>query len=86
MPSTLTDYQLITRDLGASLKRKAADPMIARETAYFQATIGKVKSIDDFMKDTRLYTFAMKAYGLEEMTYAKAFMLTTIEASHSRTH
>ena len=74
MPSTLTTYQLIARDLGASLKRKAADPVIARETAYFQANIGKVKSIDDFMKDTRLYTFAMKAYGLEEMTYAKAFM------------
>ncbi|WP_407527463.1 DUF1217 domain-containing protein [Methylobacterium oryzisoli] len=74
MASTLTNYQLIARDLGASLKRKAADPVIARDTAYFQANIGKVKSIDDFMKDTRLYTYAMKAYGLEEMTYAKALM------------
>ncbi|MGC5779405.1 DUF1217 domain-containing protein [Methylobacterium sp. NFXW15] len=74
MTSTLTSYTLIARDLPTAMKRKAADPVTARETAYYKANIGKVKSIDDFLADKRLYAYAMKAFGLEEMTYAKAFM------------
>ena len=74
MTDTLTSYTLIARDLPTAMKRKAADPATARETAYFKANIGKVKSVDDLLADTRLYAYAMKAFGLEEMTYAKAFM------------
>ena len=33
-----------------------------------------MKSIDDFIEDTRLFNYAMKAFGLEDMAYAKAFM------------
>jgi hypothetical protein len=72
--STFTNYTLITKDLTASLARKAAAPEVARETAYFQANIGSVTSIDAFLGDRRLYSYAMKAFGLEDMTYAKAFM------------
>lgn len=45
-----------------------------REIEHYLATIGNMKSIDDFMGDDRVYAFAMKAFGLEEMTYAKAYM------------
>ncbi|GJD77936.1 DUF1217 domain-containing protein [Methylobacterium gregans] len=74
MTSTLTSYTLIARDLTAAMKRKAADPTVARESAYYAANIGKVTSVDDLLADRRLYTYAMKAFGLEDMTYAKAFM------------
>ena len=74
MNSTLTSYTLLSRNLATSLQRKGSDPIVARETAYYQANIGKVKSLDDFMADQRLYSYAMKAFGLEDMTYAKAFM------------
>ncbi|MET0369269.1 MAG: DUF1217 domain-containing protein [Methylobacterium sp.] len=74
MTSTLTSYTLIARDLPAAMKRKAADPATARETAYYKANIGKVRSVDDLLADKRLYAYAMKAFGLEDMTYAKAFM------------
>ena len=47
---------------------------MALETAYYLKHIGDVKSIDDFIKDTRLFNYAMKAFGLEDMAYAKAFM------------
>ena len=47
---------------------------VARETEYYLANIGNVKSIDDFLGNKRLFTFAMKAFGLQDMTYAKAFM------------
>ncbi|CAO4164359.1 DUF1217 domain-containing protein [Methylorubrum aminovorans] len=79
MTDTLTSYRLIAKDLTASLKRKAAEPSVARETAYYEANIGRVKTVDDFLGDQRLYTYAMKAYGLEEMTYAKAFMRKVLE-------
>jgi hypothetical protein len=76
---TLTSYRLIAKDLPASLSRKAAEPTVARETAYYEAHIGQVKSVDDLLGDQRLYAYAMKAYGLEEMTYAKAFMRKVLE-------
>ena len=74
MTDTLTSYRLIAKDLTASLKRKAAEPAVARETAYYEAHIGQVRTVDDLFADQRLYAYAMKAYGLEDMTYAKAFM------------
>lgn len=74
MLTTYTDYQLISKDLQKSLDRKAAEPIVAREVEYYLANIENVKSIDDFLGDRRLYAFAMKAFGLEDMTYAKAFM------------
>ncbi|AWN46002.1 hypothetical protein DK419_06475 [Methylobacterium terrae] len=74
MTSTLTSYLLVSRNLATSMQRKGAEPTVARETAYYQANIGKVKSVDDFMADQRLYSYAVKAFGLEDMGYAKAFM------------
>jgi hypothetical protein len=76
---TLTSYRLIAKDLPASLSRKAAEPTVAREIAYYEAHIGQVKSVDDLLGDQRLYAYAMKAYGLEDMTYAKAFMRKVLE-------
>ena len=35
------------------------------------------------MKDYRLYHYAMKAYGLEDMAYAKAFMKKVLESDLS---
>jgi hypothetical protein len=74
MLTTYTSYQLITKDLQKSLDRAAASPVTARETKYYLENIGKVKSIDDFLGNYKLYSYAMKAHGLEDMTYAKAFM------------
>ncbi|MET0576592.1 MAG: DUF1217 domain-containing protein [Mesorhizobium sp.] len=74
MVNTYLSYQLITRDLAKSIDRVEAQPGVQRDTAYYLANIGKVKSIDDFLKDDRLYRYAMKAHGLETMSYAKAFI------------
>lgn len=74
MLTTLASYNLISSNLTRSLTTTAAQPQVARETEYYLANIEKVKSIDDFVKNDRLFNYAMKAWGLEEMTYAKAFM------------
>ena len=34
---------------------------------YYLAKIGEVKSVDDFLKNDRLFRFAMKAAGLGDM-------------------
>ncbi len=74
MSSTFTDYRLIAANLPKALERKASETSVKREVDYYQSHIVEVKSIDDFLADARLFKFAMKAYGLEEMDYAKAFM------------
>ena len=74
MTSTMTSYRLIAADLPRSLARIAKEPMVQRDSDYYLKNIGKVKTIDDLMKDTKLYNYALKAFGLEDMAYAKAFI------------
>lgn len=83
MVSTYIDYNLITRDMKTSIQRTAEQTMVARETEYYKANIGNVTSIDEFLDDYRLYAYAMKAHGLEDMTYAKAFMRKVMESDLS---
>ncbi|WP_429931792.1 DUF1217 domain-containing protein [Agrobacterium vitis] len=83
MVSTYVGYDLVNRDMKASLKRVSQEPEVAREQKYYQENIGKVKTVDDFMNDDRLYQYTMKANGLEDMTYAKAFMKKVLESDLS---
>jgi len=72
--TTLANYRLVSQNLERTLSATAEQPQVERETAYYLENIGNVKSIDDFLSDDRLFKYAMKAWGLEEMDYAKAFM------------
>ncbi|QPC85381.1 DUF1217 domain-containing protein [Mesorhizobium sp. NBSH29] len=74
MLNTYTSYQLIARDIAKSIDRVEAQPVVKRDTEYYLDNITKVKSIEDFLKDDRLFKYAMKAHGLEDMSYAKAFI------------
>ncbi|MGF9562663.1 DUF1217 domain-containing protein [Neorhizobium sp. JUb45] len=83
MVSTYLSYDLVNRDLSASLKRVSNQSAVKREADYYEANIGKVTTVDEFMDDYRLYAYAMKAYGLEDMTYAKAFMKKILDSDLS---
>lgn len=74
MTSTYLGYELYAKNIGRSLTRVDAEPANARDKAYYDANIGKVKSVDDFIGNYRLFSYAMKAYGLEDVTYAKGLM------------
>ena len=76
-------YQVIVRDMTATLNRVASQPLVARESEYYLENIGKVESVEEFLSDHRLYSYAMKAHGLEDMTYAKAFMRKVLESDLS---
>lgn len=72
--STFTSYLLLTRDYSRTLSNLAKTKPVANDSLYYQANITKVKSVDDLMNNQRLYAYVMKAAGLEDMTYAKAFI------------
>lgn len=74
MLTTSASYGTITANLTRSLQAAGDKPQVARETAYYLANIKTVKSVDDFLGDDRIFAYAMKAFGLQDMTYAKAFM------------
>ncbi|SMH51951.1 DUF1217 domain-containing protein [Mesorhizobium australicum] len=79
MINTYVSYQLIAKDIGKSLDRVQNQPVVERETEYYLENITKVKSIKEFVADDRLFRYAMKAHGLEDMAYAKAFMVKALE-------
>jgi hypothetical protein len=83
MLSTYLSYQLYTRDMPKTLDRIAADPVVKRDAEYYRANIHKVSTIDEFMDDYRLYSYAMKAYGLEEQIPSRALIKKVLESDLS---
>lgn len=79
MINTYVGYKIIAQDMTKSLARVADQPVVERETEYYLENITKVKSVKDLMADSRLFNYAMKAHGLEDMSYAKAFMVKVLE-------
>jgi hypothetical protein len=80
MVSTYLNYNSVVSNLTQSLTRVAQQADVTRNAAYYKDNIGKVKTADDLLGDYRLYQYAMKAYGLEDMAYAKAFMKKVLES------
>ncbi|KAA1178224.1 DUF1217 domain-containing protein [Rhizobium tropici] len=74
MISTYLGYTIATRDMATSLNQVASQSQNKRLIDYYNANIGKVTDVDDFLNDYQLYSYAMESYGLSDMTYAKAFM------------
>lgn len=74
MIGTVANYQQIAGNLDRSVNVISQRPDVKRDADYFLANIRKVTNAEDFLKDDRLYRFAMTAFGLQDMIYAKAFM------------
>jgi hypothetical protein len=83
MVSTYFGYSYVTRNLAQTLTRVAQQTDVSRDAAYYKANIGKVHTVDDLMNDYRLYHYVTKAYGLEDMAYAKAFMKKVLQSNLS---
>ncbi|AYG69485.1 MULTISPECIES: DUF1217 domain-containing protein [unclassified Rhizobium] len=74
MITTYLGYVTATKDMASTLARVAKQTTVKSDQQYYDTHIGKIKNVDEFLADHKLYSYAMKAYGLEDMTYAKAFM------------
>ncbi len=85
MTSTYLSYRVLIKDLPRTLRQTAARAEVSREADYYRANIDKVKTVDEFLKDQRLYSYAMRAHGLSDMVYAKAFMRKVLTSDLSDT-
>jgi len=74
MTGTVARYQQIAKNVDRTLGTLAQRPDVKRESDYYLANIRSVNSAEDFLKNDRLYNFAMTAFGLKDMIYGKAFM------------
>lgn len=77
--STFTDYLTIANNMRRYQAMTAADPLVAQATKYFQANIGNIKSADKFVSNTRIFNYAMTAFGLSDMTYARSLIKQVLE-------
>jgi hypothetical protein len=79
MQTTIAAYRAITQNYARVLDQAKSDGMAKRETAYYLQKIGSITSIDEFMRDSRVFNYAMRAYGLDDLAYAKGFMRKALE-------
>jgi len=79
MINTYSSYQSIARNMQTALERVGKQPLVDRDTKYYLENITKVTSIEEFVGNDRLFKYAMKAHGLEDMNYAKAFMIKALK-------
>jgi len=80
MISTYLTYRTYAADLNKTLSRVASETMVAREAQYYKDNIGSITTVDAFMKNSRVFNYAMKAYGLEDMANSKAFMSKVLKS------
>jgi hypothetical protein len=74
MISTYLGYTNATTDMTTTLNRVASQAVTKRDQEYYDANIGKVKNVDDFVNNYQLFSYATKAFGLGDMSYAKAML------------
>lgn len=76
-------YNAITRDYASSLSSTAKQPTVERSTQYFLANIGKVTSASQLVNNSQIYNYVMTAFGLQDMTYAKALITKVLNGGTS---
>ena len=79
MTSTTTQYLAVANNLARFQKTEASKPAVKLETAYYQANIGKVTSISQFVGNYRLLSYALQAYGLGDQVNNKALVSKVLQ-------
>jgi hypothetical protein len=83
MTTTTAGYLAVTQNLTRYQAMTAAEPAVKTATAYYEANIGKVTSIQDFVDSYRLLSYALDAYGLGDQINAKALITKVLEGGVS---
>jgi hypothetical protein len=83
MTSTTTSYLAISQNLSRYQAMTAAEPAVKTATAYYEANIGSVTSIKDFVNNYRLLSYALDAHGLGDHINAKGLITKVLEGGVS---
>lgn len=84
MTTTTTSAFLTVQDnLARYQAMTAAEPAVKTATEYYEANVGKVTSISDFVGNYRLLSYALNAYGLGDHINDKALITKVLEGGVS---
>ena len=83
MTSTTSAYLAVSQNLPRYQAMTAAEPAVKSATAYYEANIGSVTSIKDFVGNYRLLSYALDAYGLGGQIDATALITKVLEGGVS---
>ncbi|HXT05453.1 MAG TPA: DUF1217 domain-containing protein [Roseiarcus sp.] len=83
MTNTTTAFLAIQNNLARYQKLTAEQPSVKTATAYYQANIGKVSTIGEFVGNYRLLSYALNAYGLGDQINNKALIAKVLEQGTS---
>jgi hypothetical protein len=83
MTTTTAAYLSVTQNLSRYQAMTAAEPAVKTATADYEANIGKATSIQDFVGNYRLLSYALNAYGLGQQINAKALITQVLEGGVS---
>ncbi|MBZ8117531.1 DUF1217 domain-containing protein [Roseovarius sp. LXJ103] len=75
----LVGFSFLTRTLNTQTAAFNNSAPIARDTAYFEANIGEVKTAEDLVSDRRLLRVALGAFGLSDDINSRAFVQQILE-------
>lgn len=67
-------YQGLEKNHDRMFAQFKRDPRVQRAVAEFKERVAKVDSLDEFVKDYKVYTFTLTAFQLEEKADAPGFM------------
>jgi hypothetical protein len=79
MLTTTAAYLAVANNLTAQQNTTAQSPQVKNATAYYLANIGKVTSVSQLVNNYQLMSYVTKAYGLEDMSYAKGLITQVIQ-------
>src|SRR6204780_4685104 len=83
MTSTTSAYLAVSQNLPRYQAMTAAEPAVKTATAYYEANIGSGTSIQDFVGNYRLLSYALNAYALGDQITAKGLITKVLEGGVS---
>ena len=83
MTNTTTAYLSIANNLARYQKLTTEQAAVKTATAYYQANIGKVTTIDQFVSNYRLLSYALNAYGLGDQINNTALIKQVLDRART---
>ncbi|WP_136635976.1 DUF1217 domain-containing protein [Pseudooceanicola onchidii] len=77
--SGIVGWNILNKTMDVQRKTFDASPQIVRDTDYFEAKIGEIKSAEELVSDRRLLRVALGAFGLGDDINNKAFIQRVLE-------
>ncbi|MFP4327164.1 MAG: DUF1217 domain-containing protein [Paracoccaceae bacterium] len=77
--SGLGGWRFLERTMDSQQDNFARSPLIERDTAYFEAEIGKIRSAEALVADRRLLSVALGAFGLQDDLPNRFFIRKVLE-------